>query len=67
MIAARKPDEKPQSICKHYVCPPRPLVTKLLLGNAVQEAPASLALGKLELPDCGSQAGAWEPGEKPQS
>jgi len=38
------------------------LVTKLQLGNAVQEAPASRMLGKLELPLNGSQAGAWEPG-----
>jgi len=40
------------------------LVTKLQLGHAVQEAPASLALGELELPQAVSwfQAGAWKPG-----
>jgi hypothetical protein len=42
------------------------LVTKLPLGHAAGEAPASLVLGKLELPDCGSQAGAWEPEETVQ-
>jgi len=40
-----------------------PLVTKLPLGNAIPEAPASQAIGKLELPQGDSQAGAWEPGE----
>lgn len=39
------------------------LVPKLLLGNAAREAGASLALRKLELPDSGSQAPAWEPEE----
>jgi hypothetical protein len=40
------------------------LVTQLQLGNAAQEAPASPPQGKLELPLNGSQAPAWEPGEK---
>lgn len=42
---------------------PSLLVTKLQLGNAVREAPASGMLGKLELPLKGSQAPAWEPGQ----
>jgi hypothetical protein len=41
-----------------------PLVPKLPLGNVIQEAPASPTPEKLELPECGSQAGAWEPGEQ---
>ncbi len=39
---------------------PAPLVPKLQLGNAACEARASRDW-KLELPEPGSQAGAWEP------
>jgi len=42
------------------------LVPKLLLGNAVLEAPAS-RLAKLELRSPHSQAGAWERVERIES